>query len=152
LDMVYVVDERNALLDDLRLRLFVLGDPTASVASIMDHHFVALRVTDDRHEAVRLMTEQKRVALPVVGADGILVGIVTVRGVRQVAERQATAESQRLGGSEALEAPYMKIGLAGWSRNGPAGSRPSSSGRCSRRPRWATSRTKSPRRWCLPFS
>jgi magnesium transporter len=121
LDMIYVVDERGVLLDDLRLRLFVLADPAAPVSSIMDHRFVALRATDDRREAVRLMNEHQRVALPVLETDGTLVGIVTVDDMLQVAERDATAEIQRLGGSEALEAPYMTIDLrrmirkrAGW--------------------------------------
>jgi len=121
IDVVYVTDERDKLIDDLRLRQFVLADPALSVATIMDHRFVALQAGDNRSRAVRLMTDLDRVALPVVEADGRLVGIVTVDDVLRVSERQATAEFQRLGGSEALGVPYTRISLsqmvrkrAGW--------------------------------------
>jgi magnesium transporter len=51
----------------------------------------------------------------------MLIGIVTIDDVLDIAEATATAEIQRIGGSEALDEPYMKIALlrmvkkrAGW--------------------------------------
>jgi magnesium transporter len=121
LDMIYVVDETGRLLDDLRLRQFVLADPEAPVAALMDHAFVSLHATDDREEAVRAMERYDRVALPVVDSEGALLGIVTVDDVLEVAQDEATEDFQKLGGMEALDAPYMQIGLpamvrkrAGW--------------------------------------
>src|SRR5688572_25496093 len=64
-NMIYVVDEHWVLVDDLRLRLILLADPHATVESIMDRNFVSLRATDDREEAVRVMKQYDRVALPV---------------------------------------------------------------------------------------
>jgi magnesium transporter len=111
LDMVYVVDEAGRLLDDLRLRQFVLADPETPVAALMDQAFVSLRATDDREEAVRAMAKYDRIALPVVDSEGILLGIVTVDDVLDVAEEEATEDFQKLGGQEALGAPYMQLGL-----------------------------------------
>jgi magnesium transporter len=120
-DVIYVVDASGHLVDDLRLRLVVLARPTAPVESILDHAFVALRANDDREEAVRAMEKYDRVALPVVDGDGALLGIVTVDDVLDVAEEEATEDFQKLGGMEALEAPYMQVGYwpmvrkrAGW--------------------------------------
>lgn len=108
IDVIYAVDGRNLLLDDLRLRSLVLADPAAAVLTLMDGGFIALRATDDREEAVRAMGHYDRTALPVVDSDGVLLGIVTVDDVLDVAEEEATEDFQKLGGLEALDQPYMQ--------------------------------------------
>jgi len=107
-NMIYVVDERGHLIDDLRLRQILLADPHATVESIMDRNFVALQATDDREEAVRKMQEYDRVALPVINSEGALLGIVTSDDVLDVAQAEATEDIQKMGGMEALDMPYMQ--------------------------------------------
>ena len=85
-NVIYVVDDHGRLIDDLKIRQFLLANPAQSVDSIMDENFVALRVTDDREEAVRQIERYDRVALPVLDSRGILVGIVTADDVADVAE------------------------------------------------------------------
>lgn len=121
LDAIYVIDAQGQLIDDLSLHAFVLADPEAVVASIMDGSYVALRATDDREEAVRAMERYDRTVLPVIDSDGLLIGIVTADDVLDVAEEEATEDFQKLGGMEALDTPYMQTGLlamirkrAGW--------------------------------------
>ena len=111
LDVLYVVDGRNRLLDDLRLRSLVLADPAAGVLSLMDGGYIALRATDRREEAVRAMGHYDRTALPVIDSDGVLLGIVTVDDVLDVAEEEATGDFQKLGGLETLDQPYMQTGF-----------------------------------------
>ncbi len=108
IDVIYVVDERWHLLDDLRLRQILLADPEAFVESLMNWKFVALRAADDREEAVRTMAQYDRVALPVVDSEGVLLGIVTIDDVLDVAEEEATEDIQKMGGMEALDAPYLE--------------------------------------------
>jgi magnesium transporter len=110
-NVIYVVDEAGRLIDDLRIRQFLLADPQQTVESIMDRKFTALSATDDREEAVRVMQHYDRVALPVVDSRGILVGIVTADDVADVAEEEATEDIQKMGGMEALDAPYLEIGM-----------------------------------------
>ncbi len=110
-NVIYVVDQQGRLIDDLKIRQFLLADPEQSVESIMDESFVALRVTDDREEAVRQIERYDRVALPVVDSRGILVGIVTADDVADVAEEEATEDIQKMGGMEALHAPYLESGF-----------------------------------------
>ena len=50
--------------------------------------------------------------LPVVDSQGVLVGVLTVDDVLDVAEREATEDIQKLGGSEALDEPYLTIALS----------------------------------------
>ena len=121
LNVIYVVDEQGALIDDIRIREFLLTSLDNTVSQLMDRHFVALKATDDQETAVALFRQNDRVALPVTDTAGMLIGIVTVDDVLDVAEATATQDIQRIGGSEALDEPYMQIAFwrmiqkrAGW--------------------------------------
>lgn len=107
INVIYVVDEDNKLIDDLRLRSLILADPSGSVISIMDHHFMALSAYDDREVAARLMQTYDRVALPVTDSDGILLGIVTVDDILDVVQEEATEDIHKIGGLEAIDTPYL---------------------------------------------
>lgn len=111
INVVYVVDDRGVLIDDLKLRHILLADPAASVDSIMNHQFESLRADQDQEEAVRLMARYDRIALPVIDSRGVLVGIVTADDVADVAEAEVTEDIQQIGGLSALDEPYMSAGL-----------------------------------------
>ncbi len=107
-NVIYVVDQNGKLIDDLRLRFIVLADPSQSVASIMDHHYVALSAYDDREVATKLMQDYDRVALPVTDSEGTLIGIVTVDDILDVIQAEATEDIHKLGGLEAIDTPYIQ--------------------------------------------
>lgn len=111
LNVIYVVDERGRLIDDIRLRELILADPSASLADIIDRKVSVLRADQDQEEAVREFQRLDRVALPVVDSTGLLVGMVTVDDVMDVAEEEVTEDVQRMGAVEALEAPYLNVGF-----------------------------------------
>jgi magnesium transporter len=112
LNMVYVVDEEGILIDDIRMRLFLLADPDWRVIDLMDHRFTALKATDDRQTAVNVFRQADLAALPVTDSEGALIGIVTNDDILDVAEELATEDIQRIGGSEAFDEPYMDIAFA----------------------------------------
>jgi len=121
LNFVYVVDDRGKLIDDVRMREFLLRPLTTKVSEIRDESFAALNVTDSQQDALNVFRRYDRAALPVVDSSGILVGIVTSDDMLDVAEEEATEDIQKFGGMEALEEPYMRIPLwrmvrkrAGW--------------------------------------
>jgi magnesium transporter len=121
LNVIYVVDERGKLIDDLRARQLLLADPGGHIADIMDGRFVALKATDDQEAAVGVFSEYDRVAFPVTDSSGVLLGIVTVDDVLDVAQEEATEDIQKIGGTAALDAPYLRVAFgqmvrkrAGW--------------------------------------
>jgi len=121
LNVVYVLDDKNVLLDDIRIREFLLAPLSQKVSDLMDRRFVALQAADKQETAVAVFKQEDRTALPVVDANGILVGIVTIDDVLDVAEKEATEDIQKIGGLEALDEPYMQINFwrmiqkrAGW--------------------------------------
>src|SRR5437773_4461562 len=121
LNFIYVVDERGKLIDDLRIRNFLLRPLNTRVDEIMDRSFVHLTVNETQEEALNIFRKYDRAALAVVDSNGVLVGIVTQDDMLDVAEEEATEDIQKIGGMEALDEPYMRISLwkmvrkrAGW--------------------------------------
>jgi len=121
LNVIYVVDDRGKLTDDLRIREFLLKPLTHKVSDLMDETFVSLNVADPERDAVNVFRKYDRTALPVIDSSGVLVGIVTIDDMLDVAEEEATEDIQKFGGMEALDEPYMRISLlqmvrkrAGW--------------------------------------
>src|SRR5207253_9805882 len=112
LDVIYVVDPQGLLVDDLGIRDILLAPPDGHISDLMDRRFVALKASDDNQTAVAAFRQHDRTALPVTDTAGMLIGIVTIDDVLDIAEATATAEIQRIGGSEALDEPYMRIAFA----------------------------------------
>jgi magnesium transporter len=106
LNVIYVVDQRGRLIDDVRIGEFLLAPLETPVSSIRDHTFVALRATDEEKTALDLFKRYDRSTLPVIDMEEKLLGIVTVDDMLDVQEEQTTEDIQRLGGMEALDEPY----------------------------------------------
>ena len=111
LNVIYITDEHNKLVDDLRIREILLSPLHAHVSDLMDNQFVSLCVTDRRKTAVEVFGKYDRTALPVVDTQGRMAGIITLDDVLDVAEQEATRDLQRFGGLEALDDPYMSTSL-----------------------------------------
>jgi magnesium transporter len=116
-----VTDQAGCLLDDVRVRRFLLAEPETRVAALMDGNFATLRPEDDREKALQVFRRYDRNALPVTGPSNELIGIVTADDMLDVAAEEATEDIQKLGGTEALDEPYTTIALgkmvkkrAGW--------------------------------------
>jgi magnesium transporter len=116
-----VIDDGGRLVDDIRMRLFLLAPLDHHVSDLMDHEFTALKATDVQEEAVVVFRKADLPALPVTDSDGILIGIVTNDDILDVAERIATEDQQKFGGLEALDLPYVETPIlqmvkkrAGW--------------------------------------
>ena len=111
LNVVYIVDHDDRLIDDLRIRQVLLARPQQHLDDLLDYTFVALKATDPKRSAVEVFRRYDRTALPVVDDTGKLLGVVTIDDVLDVAEEAATADMQKLGGLEALSEPYVKTPL-----------------------------------------
>jgi magnesium transporter len=111
LNIVYVVDDKGKLIDDIKIKDFLLAPLEDKVANLMEENFVALHVFDDQETAVEAFKKYDRVALPVIDRAGILIGIVTVDDVFDIAEEEATEDIQKLAAVQALEESYSTISL-----------------------------------------
>src|SRR5690625_3703043 len=110
-NVIYVADKNEKLIDDLRLNQLILAEPDTLISDIMDNTFVALRAFDDQEEAVWMLSKYDRIALPVVDSGGILVGIVSVDDILDVAEEETTEDMHLMAGMSALDKSYTETNI-----------------------------------------
>lgn len=111
IDVIYVINDGGELVDDLKIRDIILASPDEKVEDLIDKRFIALNFADDQETASEIFKMNNRVALPVVDDNNILLGIVTIDDVLWVAQEEFTEDIQKIGGTEALDAPYLDIGI-----------------------------------------
>ncbi len=116
INVIYVVDDQEKLIDDVRIREFLLRPLQARVADIRDRNFVALRANDLQQHAVDVFRKYDRTVLPVVDSADRLIGIVTVDDILDVVEKEATEDIQKMGGVTAFDQPYLSVSVAQMAR------------------------------------
>ena len=109
IDVIYVIDENGQLIDDIRIRDVILALPEKRIDEIIDGRIVSLKVDDDQEHASQVFKMNNRVALPVVDDNNILLGIVTIDDMLWVANEEFSEDMQKMGGTEALNEPYLDI-------------------------------------------
>lgn len=108
IDVIYVINDHGELLDDIRIREFLLAPPEKKVSDMMDGRYIELNVNDDQEAANEVFKMNNRVALPVVDDHNVLLGIVTIDDVLWVANEEFSEDIQKIGGAEALDQPYLE--------------------------------------------
>ena len=111
IDVIYVINDQGQLVDDVRIREFLLSPPDRLVSELTDGRYIELNVYDDQEKANQVFKMNNRVALPVVDNNNILLGIVTIDDVLWVANEEFSEDMQKMGGTEALEEPYLEISI-----------------------------------------
>ncbi|MFM1793974.1 MAG: magnesium transporter [Bacteroidota bacterium] len=111
IDVIYVINDQGQLVDDVRIREFLLSPPNRLVSELTDGRYIELNVYDDQEKANQVFKMNNRVALPVVDNNNFLLGIVTIDDVLWVANEEFSEDMQKMGGTEALEEPYLEISI-----------------------------------------
>jgi magnesium transporter len=109
IDVIYVTNTEGVLLDDIRIRDFLISDKDTTVEDLMDNRCISLNAMDHQKDILNDFQNNNRVALPVVDDKNIMLGIVTVDDVLWVAEEEYTEDIQKIGGTEALDEPYLDV-------------------------------------------
>lgn len=105
---LYVTDEQRQLTGVISLRQLIVAEPGQRVGQLMDRHVVKVPVTMDQEQVAQILTRYDLLAVPVVGDNDVLLGVVTVDDALDVMHEEATRDIQQLGGSTPLEAPYLQ--------------------------------------------
>lgn len=111
LNFVYVVDNENKLIDDLRIGQLLLADSNTKISELMDRHVLAITSTTSVEDAVEIFDKYDRSALPIITESGVLVGIVTFDDILDRVQEQTTEEIQKFGGTKGLEMSYTESTL-----------------------------------------
>ncbi len=111
IEVIYVINNKGELLDDIRIRDFILNPPDKKVSELMDNRVIALNAFDDQETASEVFKMNNRVALPVVSNSNKLLGIVTIDDILWVASEEFSEDIQKIGGTSALDEPYLDVPL-----------------------------------------
>lgn len=107
IEMIYVVNEKGKLIDDLPLRKIILADLCSPLESILDGHFVSLYSNQDKEEAAQIFKKYDMYAMPVIDSDGILLGIVTNDDILDVVDEEATEDFHKGSAILPLEKKFL---------------------------------------------
>lgn len=97
LNVIYLVDNEWKLIDDIKIKEILLASPQQQVGELTDGHFVALNAFDDQEKAIKTFKDYDRVALPVLNAEGVLIGIITIDDMMDVIEEESTEDFHKFG-------------------------------------------------------
>ena len=113
IDYAYVLDREGLLLGVVSFRELFAAPPDRLVSDIMETEPVTVAEETDQEAVARLLVDSGLLALPVVDEAGRMKGVVTADDIVEVVQEEATEDIQKIGGTEALDEPYLQIGL--WS-------------------------------------
>lgn len=108
LNVIYIVDNEWKLIDDIKIKEIILASPKQRIKELMDNQFVSLNANDDQETAVKIFRDYDRVALPVINADCVLIGIVTVDDIMDVANEESTEDFHKFGSFQTAVANPLK--------------------------------------------
>ena len=112
IDYAYVLDPAMHLLGVVSFRELFAAPPEQLVRDIMHTDLVTVTEETDQEAVAHLFREEGLLAIPVVDAGGRMKGVVTADDVVEVVQEEATEDIQKIGGSEALDEPYLQIGFS----------------------------------------
>lgn len=111
IDVIYVINNEGKFLDDIRIRDIILASPDKIVSDLMDGRTIVLYADEDQEMASGVFKMNNRVALPVVSRSMKLLGIITIDDILWVAEEEYSEDMQKIGGTEALDEPYLDTSI-----------------------------------------
>ncbi len=111
-ESIWVVDGSNQLLGALTLRQLLLSRPDEKVREVMLENVISVPPELDQEEVAKILGKYDLHTLPVADQSRKLLGVITSDDVLDVINQEQAEDVQKMGGMEALDAPYMKVAFA----------------------------------------
>lgn len=109
---VYVVDEAGTLRGVVSFRDLVFARPGVQLEDVMVHDPRSVQLTTDREEVAELIQRYHLIAIPVVGADHKLVGIVKFGAALEAIQAEAGEDIAVMHGAGLEESVFTPVGLS----------------------------------------
>jgi magnesium transporter len=108
----YVLDDAQRLLGVVSFRELLAADRSKKVRDVMRTDYVSVSEDEDKEAVAQRLAKHRLLAIPVLDADGKMMGIVSSADLAGVAQQEASEDILKIGGMEALEGPYMEVTFA----------------------------------------
>jgi magnesium transporter len=106
---LFVVDRDRKLVGVVSLRQLITALPDKLISEIMDPNVISVPAGTDQEECANLLQEHNLLALPVVDAENVLLGVITADDLVDVIEEEATEDVYRLGGVPDEDYPLSPV-------------------------------------------
>lgn len=117
----YVLAPDQRLLGVVSFKDLFSAPERSVIADLMRRDLVTAPENMDQESVSLLFKQHDVVAIPVIDAEKRMKGVVTLDDIVDVVQEEATEDIQKMGATESLNAPYLKVGLfemirkrAGW--------------------------------------
>ncbi|MFN7961065.1 MAG: magnesium transporter [Thermoanaerobaculia bacterium] len=107
----YVLDGEQRLLGVVSFRDLFAAPGGRPVSEVMQREVISVPEDMDQEQVARIFAEEDLTVIPVVDGEGRMKGIVTVDDIVDVVEEEATEDIHKIGGLQALDAPYLETGF-----------------------------------------
>jgi magnesium transporter len=108
-ETIYVIDDAGLLVGTLSLRQLLLSKPNESVSEVMHGNVISVPAEMHQEDVAKLIAKYDLHTLPVIDKSGSLLGVITTDDVLDVIREEQAEDFEKMGGMEALDAPYLKI-------------------------------------------
>ncbi|MBZ6528200.1 magnesium transporter [Aerococcaceae bacterium DSM 111021] len=100
---VYVVDENDRLVGVISLRDLIVNDEDKLIHDVMNTRVISVQVNDNQEEVAKMVQDYDLLALPVVGFDRELLGVITVDDILDVMQDEADSDYSGLAAVDVSE-------------------------------------------------
>lgn len=97
---VYVVNQENRFVGDVRLRLLLTRPENARIGDLIDPDTITVQTDTDQEEVRNVFSKNDLIVVPVLDADHRLVGRITADRVIEVAEEEAAEDIYTMAGTD----------------------------------------------------
>lgn len=94
---IYLVDEEGKLKGFAPIQELFRQPTDKSVGEVMDPELVAFRVDDSAQRAAQLLQNRRLAAVPIIDADGVLVGVLTFEDAIDILSQEVAEQFVRAG-------------------------------------------------------
>ena len=108
---VYVLDAAQHLEGVVSFRELLLAPGEKPVREIMHRDVISVPEEMDQEAVAKVIAQHDILAVPVLDKEGRMKGIVTFDDVVDVVTAEATEDIQKIGGTAALDAPYLQTSI-----------------------------------------
>jgi len=125
INQIFISDHSGRLTGILPLPLLISAPPDLKIEKVMIKDFIAVNVLMEEEEVVEIVRKYELTAIPVIDAQGLLTGIITIDDIMDVMEEIADEEAYRMAAMSEPDAqdsafrsamtriPWLLICLAG---------------------------------------
>ncbi len=107
----YVLDSNRRLIGTISLRELILANPERRIDQLMKTDLLTVTLDEDQENVAYMIRHYDLLALPVVDAEGRMVGIVTYDDAMDAAVAEATEDAQKSASVAALDTPLNRTGF-----------------------------------------